>query len=169
MPRNVNRRELLTIFANGLAAAGLTPLSPILPPPLDLEKLTAKRPILVGDIEPYIAQNLYDMFTYEKLHSIKTNDPYEALHICRMRPISLLLIDFIFPVLRRMDTVDFVQQLKSGETTRYIPFIFLSAMADKPARKEGMALGAEAYITKPFSVEEILYPVRRTLITRVDW
>ena len=63
---------------------------------------------------------------------------------------NIILCDIMMPVL---DGYGVRQMLNDNEKTRYIPFIFLTAKADKSDFRKGMNLGADDYLTKPF--EEI--------------
>ncbi|MBA4743664.1 MAG: response regulator [Muricauda sp.] len=70
---------------------------------------------------------------------------------------DLVLCDIMMP---EMDGYEVLEQLSSIETTRYIPFIFVSAKTEKQDVRRGMNLGADDYLTKPFEEEELLSAIQ---------
>lgn len=62
-----------------------------------------------------------------------------------------------------MDGVELLRALRSNPQTEAIPIILLSARAGEEARIEGLAAGADDYLTKPFSARELLARVETTL------
>jgi len=77
------------------------------------------------------------------------NGGARALQIARTQtPPDLVLLDITMP---EMDGYEVCRQLKADEATRDIPVIFLTARSDTDDEREGLALGAVDYITKPIS------------------
>lgn len=76
---------------------------------------------------------------------------------------DLILCDIMMPV---MDGHGVLAQLRSQPATAMIPFVFLTAKADKNDMREGMNLGADDYITKPFRRKELLEAVNIRLERR---
>src|ERR687883_242240 len=70
----------------------------------------------------------------------------------RVRP-DLVILDVMMPVL---DGLQACRLLKEDPSTRDIPVIFLSALDDTDTKVNGLSLGANDYISKPFRVEELL-------------
>lgn len=77
---------------------------------------------------------------------------------------DLIISDIMMP---KMDGFALQSALQADKNTRVIPFIFLTARADEPARQEGARTGVDDYITKPFDMEQLLSRVER-LLERVD-
>jgi len=77
---------------------------------------------------------------------------------------DLIISDIMMP---KMDGFALQSALQAHKNTRVIPFIFLTARADEPARKEGARTGVDDYITKPFDMEQLLSRVER-LLERVE-
>ncbi|RYZ56163.1 MAG: response regulator [Sphingobacteriales bacterium] len=73
---------------------------------------------------------------------------------------DLIVCDIMMPVL---DGYGVIHMLQKNETTRDIPFIFLSAKAERNEVRKGMELGADDYITKPFNGTELLTAVESRL------
>lgn len=167
--KDISRRKLLQVLGSSVAGMSLAPFAPMLPAPLDLEKLTAARPVLIGDSYPRLARDLHDIFEYEKIHSIYSTDPYESLEICRTQPISVFFVDFNYPMLRDIDGFDVIQMLKNDSKTRHIPIVFITARMGKENQDRGIKLGAEAYFLKPYDAEEMNVFARHLLMTRVKW
>jgi serine phosphatase RsbU (regulator of sigma subunit) len=77
---------------------------------------------------------------------------------------DLIISDIMMP---KMDGFALQSALQANKNTRVIPFIFLTARADEPARQEGARTGVDDYITKPFDMEQLLSRVER-LLERVE-
>ena len=77
---------------------------------------------------------------------------------------DLIISDIMMP---KMDGFALQSALQSDKNTRVIPFIFLTARADEPARKQGERTGVDDYITKPFDMDQLLSRVER-LLERVE-
>ena len=80
-----------------------------------------------------------------------------ALAFVKTRLPDLILVDIRMP---DMDGFEVCRRLKTAETSRDIPLMFLSAVTEVQERVEGLALGAVDFISKPFHVQELLARVR---------
>jgi DNA-binding response OmpR family regulator len=65
--------------------------------------------------------------------------------------------------MKEMDGFTMFETMKALERFRHIPFIFLTAIDDRSSQQRALKLGASAYITKPFDVDELLGIVRKVL------
>lgn len=88
----------------------------------------------------------------------------EALQEFEPRPPEVIISDIIMPV---MDGWEFCEKVRSNPATADIPFLFVSAVREVPHRVRGLRMGADDYITKPFSQEELLARVER-ILAKVD-
>ncbi len=79
--------------------------------------------------------------------------------ILRQRP-DLVILDVMLP---GMDGMQIFRAMKEHEMTRGIPVIFLTARGELDDRLEGLSLGADDYVTKPFSPKELVLRVRNVL------
>jgi len=77
---------------------------------------------------------------------------------------DLIILDVNMP---GMDGFEVCKRLKSDELTNHIPIIMLTAQADVESRVEGLAAGADDYLTKPFSPRELVARVERSLRAKV--
>ncbi len=80
-------------------------------------------------------------------------DGVEALGAARRSPPDLILSDVMMP---RMDGIALLRELRGDPATRHIPVILLSARAGEEAGIEGLEAGADDYLTKPFSAQELI-------------
>ena len=90
----------------------------------------------------------------------------EALSIIKDNPLSIpscVISDVMMPV---MDGYQLCRMLKSDEQTSYIPVVLLTALADTDSKIAGLAVGADAYLSKPFSPKELLSLVGSLLKNR---
>ena len=77
----------------------------------------------------------------------------------RTRP-DLIIVDVMMP---RLDGMTFVKAIKSHETTKPVPVIFLTANNDPKSMIAGINLGAKHYITKPFQLDELLTKIDKAI------
>lgn len=87
----------------------------------------------------------------------------EALAKVRLTPPDLILMDVMMP---QMDGYEALRQLKSREETRYIPVIMLTGRAEVEDKVLGFEVGAEDYIQKPYSLQEVSARVKSLLRMR---
>lgn len=76
------------------------------------------------------------------------------------RKPDLLIVDVMMP---ELDGLSLVRSLKTQGNTRRIPVIFVTAKTDSKTIAEGISVGAKFYITKPFTIDDLLSKVRRAL------
>jgi DNA-binding response OmpR family regulator len=87
-------------------------------------------------------------------------DGLEGLTLLDKSPPDLLIVDVTMP---RLDGITLVRAIKGHRTTRHIPVIFLTAKSDAKSVVDGINIGARFYMTKPFSVDDLLVKVERAL------
>lgn len=91
---------------------------------------------------------------------IEVSSGFEALRILPSREFRLILTDINMPDINGLELINFV---KSNPTYRDIPLIIVTTECRKEDRKRGIALGAFAYITKPFEPETLQKLVQKAL------
>jgi two-component system alkaline phosphatase synthesis response regulator PhoP len=118
------------------------------------------RTILVVDDEPGIAQIARDYLDRAGFRVLTTGDGSTALRLVRAERPSLLVLDLMLP---GMDGLDVTRALRQDPATRTLPIIMLTARVEEADRLIGLELGADDYITKPFSPRELVARVRAVL------
>jgi len=113
--------------------------------------------ILVVDDEPQIAQIAKDYLQHAGYAVITAGDGSEALALARERRPDLVVLDLGLPT---RDGLDVARRLRRD---RSIPIIMLTARVEESDRLKGLELGADDYITKPFSPRELVARVRAVL------
>ena len=121
--------------------------------------------ILVVDDEPTNLQVMRQILqTNYQLSFAK--DGHKAIELAQRQSPDLILMDIMMPGLSGYDTV---KQLKSMDSTRHIPVIFVTAMTDVANEALGFEVGAVDYITKPVSPSVVRARVRTHLsLVRMD-
>jgi DNA-binding response OmpR family regulator len=87
-------------------------------------------------------------------------DGVTALDVARQNPVSLVLLDLMLP---RLDGLDVCRQLRSRPETAQTPILMLTARGEETDKVVGLELGADDYVTKPFSWKELRARVRALL------
>ena len=117
--------------------------------------------LLVEDNEEmldFIAEDLG-----EKYHVIKAMDGQEAIATLKEEAIQLVISDVMMPV---MDGFELCRAIKSSFEYSHIPVILLTAKNTLQSKIEGLELGADAYIEKPFSPEYLQVQIANLLANR---
>jgi DNA-binding response OmpR family regulator len=116
--------------------------------------------IVIADDEPNLVIPLEYMLKREGFEVSVARDGQEALDaIARVRP-HLVLLDVMMP---RKSGFDVCQVLRADEANRDIRILLLTAKGRDDDAAKGLALGADAYMTKPFSPKELVLKVRELL------
>lgn len=118
------------------------------------------RTILVVDDEPGIVEIARDYLDRAGFRVVTAGDGTTALRLARAERPSLLVLDLMLP---GMDGLDVTRALRQDPATRKLPIIMLTARVDEADRLIGLELGADDYITKPFSPRELVARVRAVL------
>ena len=125
------------------------------------DRATQPRVLLVddnADMRHYVQRLLAESY---EVHT--AGDGEAALAIARKNPPDLVLTDIMMP---RLDGFGLLQALRSDPRTRSIPVILLSARADEESRVEGLEAGADDYLIKPFSAQELRARVRNLVMIK---
>ena len=116
--------------------------------------------ILVIEDETDIAKTLEYNLRKENFEVLLSGDGESGLKsACRNKP-DIIILDVMLPVL---DGFAVCRKLKSGESSRNIPIIMLTARSGEIDKVTGLELGADDYVAKPFSVRELIARIRAVL------
>ncbi|WP_026701490.1 response regulator transcription factor [Salibacterium aidingense] len=113
--------------------------------------------ILIADDEEEIADLVAIHLEKEGNHIIKAADGREVMDIVREQPVDLLILDIMMP---EMDGYEVVHQIREAYN---MPVIFLSAKTSDFDKVQGLVLGADDYMTKPFTPIELAARVNAQL------
>ena len=122
---------------------------------------TPKLTILVVEDHPGLRKYL-NLILSEKYRVITAENGKVALQKVASGGISfdMILSDLMMPV---MDGYQLLEKLKSGDATRHIPVIMLTARAESADRLQALRIGVDDYLTKPFDEEELLVRIANLL------
>ena len=115
------------------------------------------RTILVADDDPHIRQLIMFALAKAGLDAIEAEDGEAALAAVAAHAPDLVVLDINMP---RMDGIEVCRRLRSGGD---VPILFLSSRDDEIDRVLGIELGADDYVTKPFSPREVVARVMAIL------
>jgi DNA-binding NarL/FixJ family response regulator len=119
--------------------------------------------ILVIEDQPQMRKNLATILRMEGFEVAEAENGRIGLACAKAHPPDLILCDIRMP---EMDGYDFLQALRSDKLTALVPLIFITAKGDKLDQRNGMNLGADDYLTKPTSREDLLAAVQSRLARR---
>ena len=116
--------------------------------------------ILVVEDDPAI-QSLIEVNLRRAGHAVQlAGDVQTARRLVQEALPDLVLLDWMLP---GMSGVDFARLLRSEARTRLLPIIMLTARAEERDKIEGLELGADDYVTKPFSPRELMARIKAVL------
>jgi two-component system phosphate regulon response regulator PhoB len=116
--------------------------------------------ILIVEDERDIVQVLEFALRQAGFDTVAAGDALQALALVREKPPDAVILDLMLPDL---PGTEICRQLKSSPKTAAIPVIMLTARGQEVDRVVGFELGADDYITKPFSVREVVLRIKAVL------
>jgi len=116
--------------------------------------------IVVIEDEPEMRRNLVRLLRLEGYDTVEAADGDAGLRAIRERKPALVICDVMMP---RVDGHAVLAAVRADAQLQSIPFIFLTARADRADQRGGMNLGADDYITKPFANDDVLAAVSARL------
>lgn len=119
--------------------------------------LRRKRILIVED-EPAMVEGLRDNFEYEGYEVISAGDGAAGLARAMSDDPDLIVLDVMMP---KMSGLDVCKQLKAERPA--LPIIMLTARGQEIDKVVGLELGADDYVTKPFSIRELMARVKAVL------
>ena len=116
--------------------------------------------ILVVDDEPNIVLSLEFLMKKAGFHVRTASDGERALEAIAIDCPDLVLLDVMMP---RKDGYEVCQAIRENPACKQIKIIMLTAKGREVEREKGLALGADDYVTKPFSTQEVVEKVQKLL------
>lgn len=124
-----------------------------------VEPMPQPRILLIED-ERGLVQSLNWYFNREGYETIVASDGQEGLRKAQAMGPDVVLLDLMLP---GMNGLDVCRELRSSEKTKDIPIIMITAKAEETDQIVGFSMGADDYVTKPFSNKVLLQRVKALL------
>jgi len=119
-----------------------------------------KHRILVIEDDPAIRSNLVEILGEEGFEVMAAENGADGVALALARRPDLAICDITMPIL---DGYGVLRAVREHPSTASLPFIFLTAKAERSDVRTGMTLGADDYLTKPFTIPELLDAVQTRL------
>jgi two-component system sensor histidine kinase/response regulator len=117
--------------------------------------------ILVIEDEEPLRERIAECLTYEGYEVIAASDGREGVDLAMEHLPNLIVSDIAMP---GMDGYQVLWEMRRKLDTATIPFIFLTAKVDRTFVRYGMELGADDYLTKPFTTDELVGTIKTRLL-----
>ena len=117
-----------------------------------------KRKILVVEDDRPIRRGIVDALQFEGYATTEAGNGDDGLDMAMKSDLDLVLLDLVLP---RRGGLDILREVRATRPT--LPIIILTARGEESDRVEGLKLGADDYVVKPFSVKELLARVQAVL------
>ena len=114
--------------------------------------------ILIVDDEPNILMTLEYTFKKKNFLVFIARDGEEALELLKTERPNIILLDIMMP---KVDGYATLEVIKKDEKLKNCKVIFLSAKNKESDIKKGLSLGADAFMTKPFSIKKLVEKVEK--------
>lgn len=112
--------------------------------------------ILIIEDEFQVLENTEEILELGGYRVVTASNGFDGLEAVRREQPDLIICDVMMP---KMDGYGVLEALRADPQLALIPFIFLTAKADRADQRQGMTLGADDYLTKPFTPKELLATV----------
>ena len=116
--------------------------------------------ILVVEDEPNQVELIEFNLNSQGYEVVVARDGEEALNLAEEENPDLILLDWMLP---KVSGIEVCRQLRRSKMTREIPIIILTARSEESDKIRGLDIGADDYITKPYSIKELLARVRAAM------
>ncbi|MEI7675789.1 MAG: response regulator [Bacteroidales bacterium] len=120
-----------------------------------------KKKILVIEDEPSLREEISEILEFEGFDVISADNGKSGIALAFEQQPMLILSDIMMP---EMDGIEVLRCLRGNELTKLTPFIFMTALSERENIRLGMELGADDYVTKPFTRNDLL----KALETRIQ-
>ncbi|AWX45871.1 Response regulator ArlR [Flagellimonas maritima] len=117
--------------------------------------------ILIVDDEPNIVMSLEYAFKKRAFEVFVARDGTEALEISEKQLPDVILLDIMMP---QMDGYETLKKLRANKYLEKTKVIFLSAKSKMADVEKGLEMGADSYMTKPFSIKKVVADVEKLIM-----
>jgi DNA-binding response OmpR family regulator len=119
--------------------------------------------ILIADDEPKLVLALELLMKREGYETRTTGDGEAAVEVAKAFQPDLILLDVMMP---KMDGYEVCQRLRADPEFKNVVIVMLTAKGREVEKEKGLALGADLYITKPFSTRDVVRKVKEGLASK---
>ena len=119
-----------------------------------------KKSVLVIEDQQDVRENIVELLELSNYEVRSAENGRKGVKLALSEPPNLILCDIMMP---EMDGYEVLYLLSKNPSTSSLPFIFLTAKAEKTDSRKGMNMGADDYITKPFEEIELLEAIERRI------
>ena len=119
-----------------------------------------QKKILIVDDEPNIVMSLEYAFKKKDFEVFIARDGTEALEIAINERPDLILLDIMMP---EMDGFETLKRVKNNQDLNHTKVVFLSAKSKEKDIEKGLKMGADGYMTKPFSIKKVITDIEGLL------
>lgn len=124
---------------------------------------TAPPRVLVVDDDESVLHLVELILKRAGIQSILARNASEAAQVLKQKPLpDLVILDMMLP---DVSGLEFLRQMRRKEVFNNLPVLILSALADPDQIREGLAAGADRYLTKPYLANNLLTTVQEVLRT----
>lgn len=116
--------------------------------------------ILVIEDERNVRENIVELLTLEGYEPFSAENGQKGYFLAITEPFDLVICDILMPI---MDGFEVVRRIRKHPRGQTLPVIFLTAKTQRDSMREGMELGADDYISKPFTRKELLNSIQTRL------
>lgn len=116
--------------------------------------------ILIVDDEEHILELLEYNLEQEGYEPIKADTGEKAIEILEKEEVDLVLLDWMLP---GINGIDVLKNIRSSDKINKLPVILLTAKGDEISKVVGLEVGADDYLTKPFSIHELFARIKAVL------
>lgn len=109
--------------------------------------------VLLIEDDAVLRENVTSILSFEGFEVETAADGVEGVEVAKQYTPDLIICDIMMP---RLDGYGVLKQLQTDEKLSTIPFLFLTARSERQDMRQGMELGANDYLTKPFTRAELL-------------
>ncbi len=126
----------------------------------EVQNARAKKRILVIDDEEVTLENIEELLNDKGYEVVTAKNGKLALEMLEQEIPDLIICDILMP---GMDGYSFVKHIREDPRTSWISVMFLSAKGSSQDRVQGLGAGADFYMTKPFTIDELIAQLEAAL------
>ena len=126
------------------------------------DQVTSVATILIIEDESHLRRDIGELLGFSGYHTLEAEDGSDGIRLAASQHPDLILCDITMP---GMDGLQVLAQLRANPETAHIPFVFLTARAEEDLRVTLKRAGANDYLAKPFTLEQLHAVIEGNLIS----